>query len=322
MQGNSFNLVAVVHGYLTDDVVARMSSIIGESTNDTRDAINAAIPALLTGLDRAASTPDGERRINYAIDDADDTMLHPTTGIFADGFTSDTGIGILHSIFGTAKLSDLNSGLGRVIGFSQKSTSTLLGMLTPLIFGVLKGVKQSAGADRFDIHDLLVSQRPNFAAAVPPPFEETYTRPRVAWSDRDARAYARPVVTHKRSRLPDWLLPLALLVGGLWLLWFLFGRPAETAFRAPSTVRAGSDVSLDHLKTKYNSVFEVARAQGVRISDLRQENGRLAISAIAPSENAATAVWNEVIRVNPALDDVTMDVEIVAPPPGGETKTQ
>lgn len=61
MLGNSLNIVDTIRGYLTGDVVNKMSSFMGESTERTRTGLTSAVPHFLNGLDRAASTPDGIR---------------------------------------------------------------------------------------------------------------------------------------------------------------------------------------------------------------------------------------------------------------------
>ena len=76
MLGNSFNIVDMIREYLTDDFTTRMSSNLGETRDKTHAALNAAVPGILDAFDRAASTPDGARRLSTAIDDTDDSILN------------------------------------------------------------------------------------------------------------------------------------------------------------------------------------------------------------------------------------------------------
>ena len=62
-------------------------------------------------------------------------------------------------------------------------------------------------------------------------------------------------------------------------------------------------LSLEALKNKYRSVIQEAQAQGVQISEMKAEDGKLIITGIAPSLEAANNVWNEIKRVNPSLYD-------------------
>src|SRR5262245_48731726 len=182
MWKDSLNIVDMIRGHLTGPATDRMSSLIGESSENTRAGITAAIPALLAGFDRVASTPDGNRRLTSAVDDADDTMFDNALKIFGPGSTGETGSGILRSILGAGGLSELVNALVRTSGLSGKTTGTMLGLLAPLVFGVLKHVKRLAGSNRFDIADFLASQRGNIEAAMPRTMrQETYAGSRVGF---------------------------------------------------------------------------------------------------------------------------------------------
>jgi len=319
---DSLNLVEMIRGHLTGAATDRMSSVIGESSEKTRAGISAAIPALLAGLDRTASTQEGVRRISSAVDDADDSMLDNSLGMFGTSSTGETGSGILRSIIGAGGLSELINGVGRTSGLSGKTTTTMLGLLAPLIFGVLKRVKRLAGSNRFDIADLFASQRGNIEAAMPRSMrQDTYVGSRVEpqepIGERDAEARPAGTARHDYS----WIVPVALLAGALGLIWYLMGRPRGTAFVPPSTVHAGREetttrprarLSLDRLKTKYASVIREAQAQGVQISDMREEDGKLVIKGTAPSLEAANNVWNEIKRVNPSMDDISVSLPVMS----------
>src|SRR5262249_21490754 len=155
MLGNSFNLVDMIRGHLTGDVIDRVSSVIGESGDRTRTGVAAALPALLLGLDRTASTSEGARRITSAIDNTDDSVLNNTLGTFGKGNTFDTGSGILRTILGAAGLSELTNTLGSRSGLSGKASSMILAFLVPVVLGVFKRLKRTAGSGNFDIASLL-----------------------------------------------------------------------------------------------------------------------------------------------------------------------
>ncbi len=323
MWKDSMNLIEMIRAHLTGDATDRMSSLLGESTERTRMGMSAAIPALLGGLDRSASSPDGVRRITDAVDDADDSTLDNPLGMFGTNSTGENGSGILRSILGATGLSDLTGSVGRASGLSGRSTTAMLGMLVPVIFGVLKRVKRMAGPN-FDIGDLLASQRSNIAAAMPREMEEeTYAGSRYGTRERVADTYAEPERVHTAGHRPSWALPLVLLAGAIALLVLWNSRARESAFAPPSTVHAGREgtltrpravLSLDGLKSKYASVIQEAQAQGVRITDLHEENGNLVIKGTAPSVEALNNVWNEIRRVNPLMDDISVSLPVMYSP--------
>ena len=53
------DLVELVKGYLTPDVIQRASGQVGESSGATQKALAGIVPTLLAGLTNMGSTPDG-----------------------------------------------------------------------------------------------------------------------------------------------------------------------------------------------------------------------------------------------------------------------
>jgi len=68
--------------------------------------------------------------------------------------------------------------------------------------------------------------------------------------------------------------------------------------------------TFEELKTKYQSVLQVIQSQQVHLANLHIENGKLLMKGRAPSQEAANAVWDEIKRVNPKLDDVIADFPV------------
>src|ERR1041385_8326628 len=77
--------------------------------------------------------------------------------------------------------------------------------------------------------------------------------------------------------------------------------------------------SFEELKAKYQSVLQVIQQQQVHMANLHLQDGKLFMKGTAPSQNAANAVWDELKRVNPNLDDVIADFPIDT---GLQTQTQ
>jgi len=68
--------------------------------------------------------------------------------------------------------------------------------------------------------------------------------------------------------------------------------------------------SLDELKAKYQSVLQVIQDQQVSVKNLHVQDNKLFIKGVAPSQEAANKVWDEIKRVNPRADDITADFPI------------
>jgi nucleoid-associated protein YgaU len=70
--------------------------------------------------------------------------------------------------------------------------------------------------------------------------------------------------------------------------------------------------TFEELKAKYQSVLQVVQNQQVHMANLHFQNGKLLMKGTAPSQEAANAVWNEIKRINPKMDDITAEFPIDA----------
>src|SRR5262249_6092079 len=96
---------------------------------------------------------------------------------------------------------------------------------------------------------------------------------------------------------------------------------AHPAQQAPS--RTQTFASLDALKNKYNSALQVAKQQGVQISGMALENGKLMIQGSAPSAEAAKRFNDEIVRINPNMDDIVVNLNVSeAQAPAASTEAQ
>jgi Bacterial protein of unknown function (DUF937) len=318
MAENSLNIVDMVKGYLTGGFTNSISSFLGESKDRTQSGIDAAVPGILSGFGTTASTPDGAQRLASAVDKGNEGILSNLSSILGKGTPSDAGSGVLQSILGSGALSQLTSLIGRSSGLSSTTTGTLLSFLAPVVLGALKKLKSSNGLDATGLSSLLSSQRSNIAAAMPEGMREPVTEQR--WEPREVPRPAAETTTAGMERprsSAGWVLPLVVLglLAGLIWRWssqspVRAGR--ETTSTAEQTYREkpGTQVSLDMLKDKYQSVINTAQTQGVRISSMTSENGKMVIRGTAPSMEAANKVWDEIKRVNPSMNDIVADFSV------------
>lgn len=69
---------------------------------------------------------------------------------------------------------------------------------------------------------------------------------------------------------------------------------------------------FEQLKLKYQSVINMAKQKGVRLSHVHLANDKLFIQGAAPSEDVKNDVWNQVKLVDPAFADLTCDLTVAA----------
>ena len=75
---------------------------------------------------------------------------------------------------------------------------------------------------------------------------------------------------------------------------------------------------LEQLKQKYASALNVINSSGVKLSHMHIQDNKLFLQGAAGSEAIKNRVWDEVKRVNPSLNDITVDLTVdpmAAPPP-------
>ena len=69
------NLVDLVKDQLGSNVLTRLAETLGASPDNTRTAMNAAVPTLLTAFGSVVSTHDGARDLAAAVGSLDDRVL-------------------------------------------------------------------------------------------------------------------------------------------------------------------------------------------------------------------------------------------------------
>ena len=57
-------------------------------------------------------------------------------------------------------------------------------------------------------------------------------------------------------------------------------------------------------------MIKVITTQRVQVQNMHLQDGRLFIKGLAPSQDAANMVWNEIKRINPKLDDILADFPV------------
>ena len=70
--------------------------------------------------------------------------------------------------------------------------------------------------------------------------------------------------------------------------------------------------SFEDLKAKYQSVMQVIKDQQVSVKNLHLQDNKLVIKGVAPSQDAANKVWDEIKRVNPRMNDVAANFPVSA----------
>ncbi len=166
------DLLGLVKEQFTSSIVSKISSFLGESTENTYSAIESALPAILGGVMQNASTTQGVSDLLSTIRTGgyDGGVLNNLGGLLDDIKSTSTlaslGSSFLGSIFGD-KLGALSSFISNTSSIKTGSASSLLGLVAPILMNVLGKKVITNGLSTSGLASLLMSQKNAVKAALP-----------------------------------------------------------------------------------------------------------------------------------------------------------
>jgi hypothetical protein len=156
----------------TSGVADQIGSAVGLEKSKTNSAIEAAIPVLLGGLMKKASTPSGASELSniFKKQDAEPSILDNLGSLVSGGASSKLlglGSSLLPMFLGSSQAS-IVSVLMKLLGLGDKSVLGLLGSLAPIVMGVVgKQAKAAGGFDPGVLTNLLGGQNNFLSSALP-----------------------------------------------------------------------------------------------------------------------------------------------------------
>ncbi len=81
-------------------------------------------------------------------------------------------------------------------------------------------------------------------------------------------------------------------------------------FGTGAAAAKGNEDKFAQLKQKYQTVLNTLDQKGARVQNLHVENGKLVIIAVAPSEEAKNAAWDQIKLVDPNYSDLQADITV------------
>lgn len=234
----AIDLVDIVKGYLTPDVIQKASGLVGESNGATQKALGGTVPTLLSAVMNTASTSEGSQQLIRTLDAGkyNGSALESVGTLFAGGPATQNaltaGRGLVESLFGS-KLSIVTDLIARFGGIRPESASSLLALVAPLVMHVIGHQRTAIGPDAASLGGLLRSQRSMVSGLLPAGLSSI-----LGWSTVSSGAEAATStvssaasrVTREAAAVPEtvgrrrWFAPLlvlaALALGTLvWLSW-------------------------------------------------------------------------------------------------------
>lgn len=162
-------LIDQVHQQLDDNAISQLSRQLGVDPNTTRQAVPAALTALLGGLSQNAANPMGAQQLAGALSkDHDGGILDDLAGFFGNSQSPQQmqGASILGHIFGNRQ-PNVATRVGQASGLDSAKAMKLLMLLAPLVLGALGRAQRQKKLDPGGISDVLGNERRRVEQAQP-----------------------------------------------------------------------------------------------------------------------------------------------------------
>ena len=236
----------------TSGVADQIGSAVGLEKSKTNSAIEAAIPVLLGGLMKKASTPSGASELSniFKKQDAEPSILDNLGSLVSGGASSkllSLGSSLLPMFLGSSQAS-IVSVLMKLLGLGDKSVLGLLGSLAPIVMGVVgKQAKTAGGFDPGVLTNLLGGQNNFLSSALPSELKGVMGLADLGRQATETVSSAARTTTHAATQTAQktapvapasnplgWLLPL-LALGLLGFLAYSFfgGKKEEKPVNKP-----------------------------------------------------------------------------------------
>src|SRR5215472_16897806 len=241
------NFVSYVMQFLTPDMIGRIAGALGLNRSDAQSGVTAVVPALLAAFSGLADKPGGAQTLVNTIKQQSgvpDNLASMISGSNQSSFI-ERGSSLLTSLLGTQDQSALSAAVARFAGLGQTKATSLLGMLTPVVMGLIGKQIGARGVDVGSLTSLFASQKEQIAQAMPAGMGELLDRAGLTSGLASLRGAAGRAATETTTPFPQytaereragrdttrgnpnwayWVLPLIVLGG---ILWYLLSRPAE-----------------------------------------------------------------------------------------------
>jgi hypothetical protein len=146
--------------------VNQISQKIGADPGTTSNAIDAALPLLLSAVARNAGNSDQAQSLAQAVaKDHDGSVLDDVPG-YLNQAQQGPGAGILRHVLG-GRQQTVQTGLSQATGLDAGKTGQLLTMLAPLVMGALGRAQREKQLDNNGLSTLLTSENERLKESAP-----------------------------------------------------------------------------------------------------------------------------------------------------------
>jgi hypothetical protein len=249
----SINLLDLIKNELGDVVIDQVTNLLGESKENTGNAVNGAVSGVLDGLLSSSSIEGGATNLVNTLGGMDDGLLGNFANMLSGGDHSSligTGTKLLGSLMGKGVVSKIAIAIAGFSGIKSKSATSLIGLVAPLILSVIRKKMSSDNLDANGLLSMLQGQKDNISKAMPADMLSITDNAKTE-TDKTPR-----METTQRPRYGKLLwIPIFLLIG--LLSYFLLPKllPYDSELDAPLTSDTDDTISaIDNEPSDYVNI--------------------------------------------------------------------
>ena len=142
----------LIEQQLTSTVKEKLGTQAGTSGTQTDAAIQAALAAILSGLQKNTQSTRGAEELNSALDQHDGSILDDITGAVSSSAIQTDGNKILDHVLGASK-QDILEQISKKTGINKNALYALMIALAPVVLGQLGKLKKQKDMGSKDVQD-------------------------------------------------------------------------------------------------------------------------------------------------------------------------
>jgi hypothetical protein len=159
-------LLDMLQQRLGGDAVRQISNRIGADPGTTGNAIDAALPLLISAMARNAGDTNQAQSLAKAVSEDHDGSILDDVPAFVGRASEKPGAGILRHVLG-GRQQAVQQGLSQATGLDAGKAGTLLTMLAPLVMGALGRAKRENSLDAGGLSTLLTGEQEHLKESAP-----------------------------------------------------------------------------------------------------------------------------------------------------------
>lgn len=147
------DITSLLQGPMGQQMVSGVANQLGIKGEQAQMAVAAAVPFLLSALNKNANAGDAQNILKALEKDHDGSILDNLGGFFSGGNFSD-GASILSHVLGNRQ-GQVENAIGKSSGLNGSQIASILAMLAPIVMGYLGKEKKQNGLDAGGLAGLL-----------------------------------------------------------------------------------------------------------------------------------------------------------------------